>query len=135
MKGSRWVPWLYVGPALLLLAFFLVYPSLDTLRLSFFDRNSDEFIGFANYLWAFTSEAMLIAFRNNILWLVFYTGLTVSLGLVLAVLFDRISYEAAAKSIIFLPMAISFVGAGVIWKFMYGFRPAGEPQICLLYTS
>ena len=132
MKGSRWVPWLYVGPALLLLAFFLVYPSLDTLRLSFFDRNSDEFIGFANYLWAFTSEDMLIAFRNNILWLVFYTGLTVSLGLVLAVLFDRISYEAAAKSIIFLPMAISFVGAGVIWKFMYGFRPAGEPQIGLL---
>jgi alpha-glucoside transport system permease protein len=75
---------------------------------------------------------MRISFRNNALWIVVFTALTVSLGLVLAVLLDRVRYEAVAKSIIFLPMAISFVGAGVIWKFVYAFRPAGQPQIGIL---
>lgn len=124
--------WVYISPTLLLLGVFLVYPTLETIRLSFFDKNSDEFVGLANYVWAFTSKPMLTAFRNNLLWVVLYTSLTVALGLVLAVLFDRVSYESLVKSVVFMPMAISFVGAGVIWKFMYAYRPAGQPQIGLL---
>jgi alpha-glucoside transport system permease protein len=132
MRKGRLLPWLYVGPTLLILAFFLVYPALNTLYLSLFDKHSENFVGLDNYVWALTSKEMLTAFRNNILWLVLFTALTVSLGLVLAVLLDRVRYEAVAKSIVFLPMAISFVGAGVIWKFMYAFRPANVPQIGLL---
>lgn len=125
-------PWIYVGPLLLILTFFLVYPTLNTLYLSFQDKNSEAFVGLDNWVYALTSHAMLISFRNNVLWLVVFTALTVSLGLVLAVLLDRVRYEAVAKSIIFVPMAISFVGAGVIWKFVYAFRPAGQPQIGIL---
>jgi len=132
MKQRSVLPWLYVGPALLILAFFLVYPALNTLYLSLFDKRSENFVGLDNYVWALTSKDMLTAFKNNILWLVLFTALTVSLGLVMAVLLDRVRYEAVAKSIIFLPMAISFVGAGVIWKFMYAFRPANVAQIGLL---
>jgi alpha-glucoside transport system permease protein len=132
MRKRSVLPWLYIGPALLILAFFLVYPALNTLYLSLFDKRSENFVGLDNYIWALTSKEMLTAFKNNILWLVLFTALTVSLGLVLAVLLDRVRYEAAAKSIVFLPMAISFVGAGVIWKFMYAFRPANVDQIGLL---
>ena len=95
-------------------------------------KNSESFVGFSNYVFAFTKKPMLIAFRNNLLWLVVFTVFAVSLGLIFAVLFDRIRYESIVKSIIFLPMAISFVGAGVIWKFVYAYRPAGSPQIGIL---
>jgi len=88
--------------------------------------------GFQNYVFAFTDSAMHIAFRNNILWLIFGTGFSVSLGLLIAVLVDRIKREALAKSFIFLPLAISFVGASVIWKFVYAWQPAGRPQIGIL---
>ena len=132
MKKGSILPWLYMGPALLILAFFLVYPTLHTFYLSLFDKRSENFVGLHNYIWALTSKDMLTAFKNNLLWLVLFTALTVSLGLVLAVLLDRVRYETVAKSVIFLPMAISFVGAGVIWKFMYAFRPASAAQIGLL---
>ncbi|MEW6566600.1 MAG: sugar ABC transporter permease [Chloroflexota bacterium] len=125
-------PWIYVGPLLLLLGFYLVYPTVNTLYLSFFDERSERFVGLANYIWSFTSDAMRIAFRNNILWLVLLTVFSVGLGLVIAVLVDRVRYEAVAKSIIFLPMAISFVGASVIWRFVYAYKPANVPQIGLL---
>ena len=75
---------------------------------------------------------MLMAFRNNLLWLVLVTGISVSLGLIIAVLVDKISYEPIVKSLIFLPMAISFVGASVIWRFIYAYRPLGDEQIGLL---
>lgn len=127
-----WLPWLFVAPALLILGFFLLYPSLSTFYLSLFDKRSEDFVGFHNYVFALTSEVMLIAFRNNLLWLVVFTGVTVSLGVVFAVMFDRIRWEPWAKAAIFVPMAISFVGAGVIWKFVYAFRPAGAAQIGLL---
>lgn len=116
-------PWLYTGPALLMLAFFLVYPSLATLRLSFLDRTSDAFVGLENYRFAFSSPPMLESFKNNLLWLIFFTTITVSGGLVIAVLVDKVKYESIAKALIFLPQAISFVGAGVIWRFVYEFRP------------
>ncbi len=132
MRRGGLSPWLYLAPALLILGVFLVYPTLNTIYLSFLDRHSDEFVGLKNYKFAFTNKTMLIAFRNNLLWLVVFTSMTVSLGLILAVLLDRVRYEAIAKSIIFLPMAISFVGAGAIWKFVYAYKPPGTPQIGLL---
>ena len=132
MRRGGWTPWLYMAPALLILLGYLVYPTVSTIYYSFFDKRLEHFIGLENYRWVFTSKAMRIAFRNNLLWLVLFTALTVSLGLILAVLLDRVRYETIAKSIIFLPMAISFVGAGVIWKFVYAFRPADAPQIGLL---
>ena len=132
MRRGGVTPWLYISPTLLILLVYLVYPTVNTFYLSFFDKRSENFVGLANYVWLFTSKAMRIAFRNNLLWLVVFTTLTVSLGLVLAVMLDRVRYESVAKSVIFLPMAISFVGAGVIWRFMYAFRPPDAPQIGLL---
>jgi len=132
MKKTNIWAWLYITPTLLILAFFLVYPTVNTLFLSFLDKKSKSFVGLSNYIFAFTSKGMLLAFRNNLIWLVVFTAFTVSLGLILAILLDRVKYESVAKSIIFLPMAISFVGAGVIWKFVYAYRPAGSPQIGIL---
>ncbi|MEM9980476.1 MAG: sugar ABC transporter permease, partial [Cyanobacteria bacterium P01_D01_bin.2] len=129
---NRLLPWVYMGPAVLLLTAYLVLPSLQTLYISFFDSRSVEFVGFKNYGFALTNPDMLLAFRNNLLWLVLVSGLSVGLGLIIAVLVDRVKYEAAAKSLIFLPMAISFVGASVIWRFVYAFKPAGSDQIGLL---
>ncbi len=130
---TRWfTPWLYVIPALATLVFFLIYPSLHTLVISFFGPQSEKFVGFANYTYCFTNEVMLSAFRNNLLWVALFVPLTVFLGLILAVILDRVRYESLVKSIIFMPMAISFVGAGVIWKFVYSYRPAGSAQIGIL---
>jgi alpha-glucoside transport system permease protein len=134
--SQRWQwllrPWVWLAPALALLAVFLVYPALNTLYLSFLGPDSVEVVGLRNYVEAFTRSEMLIAFRNNVIWLFLFTGLTVSIGLVMAVLTDRVRYEPIAKSILFLPMAIAFVAAGVIWKFVYEFRPEGLPQIGLI---
>ena len=126
------LPWIYVGPSLLLLLIYLVLPTIRTIYLSFFNNDSSQFVGLKNYSFAFTSPEMLIAFRNNLLWLVLVTGISVGLGLIIAVLVDRVRYEPLAKSLIFLPMAISFVGASVIWRFIYAYRPAGSEQIGLL---
>lgn len=123
MKKLGFLPWLYIGPALLLLGFFLLYPALDTFRLSFFGPRSDTFVGIKNYVYAFTTDEMLVAFKNNAIWLLLFTVFTVFGGLVIAVLLDRVRYEPLAKAVIFLPQAISFVGAGVIWKFVYDYRP------------
>jgi alpha-glucoside transport system permease protein len=121
-------PWLWIGPAILLLGFYLVYPSLNTLYLSFLSAKSEEFVGLDNYFYALTNPAMLLAFRNNLLWLIFFPLFTLAFGLLIAVLADRVPYESAVKALIFLPMAISSVAAGVIWKFMYDFRPPNQPQ-------
>ena len=122
-------PWLWVGPALLLLAVFLVYPVFDTLVLSFRDAGGRTWVGFANYSFALSDPDTLHALWNTLLWVVAFTGLSVGLGLLVAVLADRVRYEAAVKAIVFLPMALSFTAAGVIWKLVYEFRPAGAPQI------
>ncbi|MEX2536590.1 MAG: sugar ABC transporter permease [Trueperaceae bacterium] len=121
-------PWLWVAPAVLLLAVFLVYPTLNTLYLSFFNADSTEFVGLANYRYIFTDNSVLISLRNNGLWLVFLTLLTVTFGLLFAILFDKVPYESTAKALIFLPMAISFVAAGVIWRLMYDYQPPMQPQ-------
>ncbi|NEO11489.1 MAG: sugar ABC transporter permease [Moorea sp. SIO3F7] len=124
--------WVYLAPALALLTAYLILPTLNTIYISFLDKRSQNFVGLDNYIFAFTNPTMLIAFRNNVLWLVLVTGFSVALGLIIAVLVDRVRYETVAKSIIFMPMAISFVGASVIWRFIYAFRPAGSEQIGLL---
>jgi alpha-glucoside transport system permease protein len=132
MRTKWWTPWLYAAPTLLLLAFFVVYPSVDTIRLSFYNRTSDVFVGFHNYVSVFTDPTTLTAFRNNALWLVLFTFATVSFGLLFAVLLDRVRYERIIKSVVFIPMAISMVGAATIWKFVYAFRPASAAQIGVL---
>ena len=124
-------PWLFVGPALLLLAAYLVYPVVATLWLSFFDRSGDAFVGLDNYRWALTDSEFRQSIFNNILWLAVVPAACTFLGLVIAVLTDRIWWGNIAKSIVFMPMAISFVGASVIWKFVYEYRGAGT-QIGLL---
>ena len=129
-EGVR--PFVFVGPALVIITVYLLYPAVDTIIRSFQDARSVNFIGLENYKFIFTDPSMLIVLRNNLLWLVFVTSFAVGLGLVIAVMVDRIRWESAVKSIIFLPMAISAVGASVIWKFIYTFRPAGRPQIGLL---
>ena len=125
-------PWLYISPAVFLLFFFLVYPSIKTIYISFLDYNSEKFIGLKNYFYCFTNETMLISFRNNALWIAFFVPLTVFLGLIIAILLDKVKYESIVKSLIFMPMAISFVGAGVIWKFVYAYRPISAAQTGIL---
>ncbi|HKV43688.1 MAG TPA: sugar ABC transporter permease [bacterium] len=124
--------WLWLVPAFAFLGVFLIYPTLRTLYLSVFDAQSMRFVGLQNYRFALTNPAMQIAIRNNLLWLAIFTALTVGIGLVMAVLTDRVRYESAARMAMFMPMAISFVAASVIWKFVYAFRPAGDPQIGIL---
>ncbi len=119
------LPLVFAGPALLLLAWFLITPTIRSLVLSFYDETSTSFVFLDNYIFAFTDPIMLEAFTNNLLWLVFGTGGTVALGLIIAVLADRSPYENLFKALIFMPMAISFVGAGVIWKFMYAYKGEG----------
>lgn len=125
-------PFIFVGPAIAVLFFFLVYPAFRSLYLSFFNRTSDTFIGLKNYIFAFTNPAMLQAALNSIAWMVVVTTLSLVFGLIIAVLAERVRYEKLIKSLIFLPMAISFVGASVIWRFVYAFVPAGRSQIGVL---
>jgi alpha-glucoside transport system permease protein len=125
-------PWVFVGPLLVILAFYLVYPTLNTVYLSFQDNLSENFVGLKNYIFAVTNPTMLTAFRNNLLWLVLQTGFSVGLGLAIAVLANRVRYETVVKSLIFLPLAISFVGASVIWRFVYAYKPGDVAQIGLL---
>jgi len=123
---------LLIGPALFVLLLILIYPTIRTVIISFLDQELESFVGLKNYIYSFTNRSMLISFRNNLMWLIIFTAVTVGLGLILAVLTDRVKYEKITKSIIFMPMAVSFVGAGVIWKFVYTYRPPSAEQIGLL---
>lgn len=132
MKTRSFVPWLYLLAAGVLILFFLVYPTVNTMVMSFKDSKSVDFVGFDNYRYVFSNDATQLAIRNNLLWMILFPSLTVSLGLLLAVLVDKVKYEKILKAVIFLPMAISFVGAGVVWRFMYAFRPVEVGQVGLL---
>lgn len=122
---NRIQPYIFVGPAVILLGWYLAAPTLRTLWQSFFTTESGivKFAGLQNYVAVFSQRIMIEAWTNNLLWLVVGTILTVSLGLIIATLADRSSFERIAKSAIFLPMAISMVGAGVIWKFVLDANP------------
>jgi alpha-glucoside transport system permease protein len=128
----RLQPLIFVGPAIAMLVWALALPTVRSLYYSLLDGNSINFVGLQNYFFVFTDPGMLTVFRNNLLWMIFGTTFTVSLGLLIAVLADRSRFETAAKIMIFLPMAISFVGAGVIWNFVYAVKPVDAPQIGLL---
>ncbi|MEX0786240.1 MAG: sugar ABC transporter permease [Dehalococcoidia bacterium] len=135
---SSWTPWLWLAPALLLLAVFLVYPVINTIFTSFLDKQSGGgmidfakdpslFVGFDNYQFILDNPQPLVidthaAILNTALWMVVFPSVTVGLGLIIAVLTSRVRYEAVAKAAIFIPMAISFVAAAVIWRFMYEFN-------------
>lgn len=151
---ARLLPFVFVGPAMAILTWYLALPTIRTFWISLFGRDgppavswlklitapgeflatlAPNWVGLANYVAIFTDRLMREAFRNNLFfWILFGVPLTVLFGLVVAVLADRSRFERVAKSFIFLPMAISFVGAGVIWNFVYEVRPPTAPQIGLL---
>jgi alpha-glucoside transport system permease protein len=142
---TRLLPFVFVGPAVVILSWYLTLPTLRTFWLSLFGRDgpqagigflqllaSESFVGLRNYAAVFTEDLMRQSFRNNLMWIIFGSTFSVVFGLVIAVLADRSKFEKVAKSLIFLPYAISFVGAGIIWNFIYEYRPAGQPQIGLL---
>ncbi len=155
MKQGRLAPWLYLLPALVVMTFFIVYPMFNTISLSFKNKDGTASAAttcvagkpcwgiFENYRYALTDELNFDSLRdfwssfwqssfgNTLKWIVFMTAGTVGIGLVFAVLADRVRYEKYAKAIIFMPMAISFVGAGVIWKFVYDYGTT-QVQIGLL---
>jgi alpha-glucoside transport system permease protein len=155
MRQGLLAPWLYIAPALLIMIVYVIYPTFNTVYLSLRDKNSENWATasckddqpcwgiFENYRYALTSELdtssaattwrsfWISSFGNNIKWILLMVSGAVGIGLMMAVFSDRVRYESLAKSLIFLPMAISFVGAGVIWKFVYNFG-SGNVQIGLL---
>lgn len=123
-EGVR--PYLFIGPALVILSVFLIYPVINTILISLKDARSESFVGLENYKFVFTDPSMLRSIRNTLGWIIIVPLFGVSIGLIFATLADRLRHgEAVAKSMIFLPMAISFIGAAVVWRFMYSFRPEG----------
>jgi alpha-glucoside transport system permease protein len=122
-KGSLWerygVAALFLAPALILLAVWIVYPTIRTIIRSFYDREGDTFVGVDNYETLFTDDKLTIAIRNNFLWILIVPALVTAIGLVFAVLLERIRFSTAFKVAVFMPMAISLFAAGVIWRLMY----------------
>lgn len=131
---DRIKPFLYLLPAYAIIGLFLIYPTVRTVILSFADRYSAEWVGFSNYTDLLTDSNFQSTLFNTVLWIVVVPAVTVALGLGIAVMADRLKpkSENTAKTLIFLPMAISMVGASTIWRFVYAFRPEGEEQIGLL---
>lgn len=134
--ADRLKPWVFAGPAVAFIGVFLVYPAVRTIITSFLDGNSEEFVGLANYTDLLTDPAFLETLVNTLLWLLIVPALAVALGLLVAVLADRLSAqgEKVSKSLIFLPMAISMVGASTIWRFIYEYKPPEQEQIGVLNT-
>jgi alpha-glucoside transport system permease protein len=143
MRQGNVTPWLYLGPAVIVMLIFIIYPTINTLFLSFRNMDGTQWATqacvdgqpcwglFENYRYSLTSEIMITSFLNNLKWIAIMVPGTVMGGLLIATLANQVRYESLAKSIIFLPMAISFVGAGVIWKFVYDYG-TGNKQIGLL---
>ena len=130
---DRVKPYLYLIPAVAAIGLFLIYPAIQTIVYSFADRDSASWVGFANYIDLLSSPQFRQTLLNTVLWIAIVPAVTVALGLFVAVLADRLSPrgEKLTKTMIFLPMAISMVGASTIWKFIYEARPAGQSQIGL----
>lgn len=133
--ANRIRPWLFLAPALLALGLYLAYPVVATAWLSLHDRvagGGSRFVGLDNYVQMAGETKFREAIRNNMLWLIVVPAASTALGLLAAQLTDRIAWGNIAKSLIFMPMAISFVGASVIWKLIYDARPDGTDQIGVL---
>jgi alpha-glucoside transport system permease protein len=131
---DRIKPYLYILPAFAAIVIYLVYPAVLTVINSFKDNFSRSFVGTKNYTDLFSNPDFRQTLLNTLLWIIFVPAITVALGLLVAVLADRLkpSAEKAAKTVIFLPMAISMIGAATIWRFVYNANPEGTPQIGLL---
>ena len=137
LKG-RWEdrvkPWMFAGPAILAIAVYLIYPAIVTLQYSFANEDSTAYVGLDNYKDLLTDNSFLQVLFNNVLWIIIVPAMTVVLGLGVAVLADRLRPrgEKSAKTFIFLPMAISMVGAATIWRTVYDYQPEGAPQTGIL---
>jgi len=131
---GRIKPFLFIAPAFLAVALYLIYPAIQTLINSFQDRASEEWVGFENYSELLTSTPFQQTLFNTLLWILIVPAVTVVVGLAVAVLADRLKpgAEKLSKTIIFMPMAIAMVGAATVWGFIYEARPEGQPQIGLL---
>src|SRR6266699_133510 len=132
-KGEQGISWwalAWIAPAVILLLIFFIYSLGQTIGWSFQNADSTRLVGLRNYVQVFTQPGLLEVLRNNALWLVLATVLTVGLGLIVAVLVDRVKIESVIKSTLFIPMAISFVGASIIWRFVYDFAPARPRSAC-----
>ncbi|QFS83096.1 Lactose transport system permease protein LacF [Roseivivax sp. THAF40] len=121
-------PWLFLFPAMFALGLYLVYPVVGSFWRSLYNRSGEEFIGLGNYVTMFGEEGFRTAVFNNILWAIFVPAAATFLGLLVAQLTDKLKWGNIAKSLIFMPMAISFVGASLIWKFVY----ANDPDIGII---
>jgi alpha-glucoside transport system permease protein len=128
------MPYAFLAPAFALLGLMLLYPTVQTINYSFANRDATEYVGLENYREVLGSDAFQSAIFNNILWLIIVPALTVVFGVIVAVLADKLSQrgEKVSKSVIFLPMAISFVGASTIWLLVYQYDPDSEPATGLL---
>ena len=131
-KAGQIRPWLFLGPAILFLGVYLVYPIFDSLWRSVHNARGTDFVGGSNYAWLLNDGKFRESMRNNLVWLLVVPALSTLFGLIAAQLTDRLKWGSIGKSLIFMPMAISFVGAGVIWKFIYEYRAPEENQIGLL---
>lgn len=135
-RANQVRPWLFLFPAIFALGLYLAYPVFETLRLSLVDRDQgNAFVGLANYRQMFGEDKFWEAMRNNMLWLIVVPAASTAFGLLAAQLTDRIAWGSLAKSLIFMPMAISFVGASVIFKLIYDARAEGQPQIGVLNAA
>lgn len=132
--SDRLKPWVFVGPAVALIGVFLIYPAIRTIVLSMHDRRGRNFVGPDNYVGLLTNPGFHQTLLNTLLWIIVVPTMAVVLGLLVAILADRLAPrgEKFTKTMIFLPMAISMVGASTIWGFIYTWRPAGRDQIGLL---
>lgn len=129
---TRWsrrvLPWVFMGPAALVLGLALVFPAVTTVVLSFFDKDGSAFVGVDNYTAILTDPVTQVALRNTALWVLLLPTLSVLVGLTIALLTDRLAYGGLVKAALFLPIAISAVAAGVIWTFMFDYQPAIATQ-------
>jgi len=133
-RGDRWVAALFLLPVALMLSVGLIYPGVLTMINSFFDAHGDAFVGVDNYKTIFTSDDEINVLINTVIWVLVTPFVATGVGLLYAILVDKARIEAFAKAVIFLPMAISLVGASIIWRFVYTYRPdqPGVKQVGLL---
>jgi len=130
-RGERVQTVAFLLPAVVMIAVGLLYPAVRTIYESFRNEGGTEFVGLENYQTIFTSSDQIIVLRNTAVWVILTPIAATLIGLVYAVLIDKAKIEALAKSLIFLPMAISLVGASLIWKFIYDYRATENTQIGL----
>jgi alpha-glucoside transport system permease protein len=133
-SSERSIPYAFLLPAMLLIGVMLIYPTVQTIHYSFANADSDAYVGLQNYIDVFNDPDFRESIFNNILWLIIVPAVTVAIGVVVAVLADKLNKggEQVSKSFIFMPMAISFVGAAAIWSLIYQYNAPGDTQTGLL---